>query len=460
MLLPGRLPEEGEDPRLVIESLAAAAEPGLVANNGPRYFGFVTGGSLPAALAADWLTSAWDQNASMHVASPAAAAAESIAAEWLVDVLGLPAGTGVGFTTGATMANFTALAAARHAVLARVGWDVAERGLAAAPRVAVVVGAHVHASVLAALRMLGFGRADLCRVAVDAEGRMRADALTARLAEVAGPLIVCAQAGHVCTGAFDPFEAIADAVGARGGWLHVDGAFGLWAAAAPGRAHLVRGVARADSWATDAHKWLNVPYDSGVVFVRDRAAHRAAHAIGASYLVAAESGRRDGCDWVPELSRRARGFTVYAALRSLGRRGVAALVERCCERARQMAALLGTADGVTILNTVDLNQVLVRFAPAGGDDADAFTRDVIQRVQEDGTCWLGGTDWNGTAAMRISFSHWATSEDDVARSAAALLRCMRAARRERRVQHGTTEPPEPTLAATPTTADVQRRREA
>jgi glutamate/tyrosine decarboxylase-like PLP-dependent enzyme len=421
------LPEIGEDSRLIIESMARAAEPGLVASNGPRYFGFVTGGSLPAALAADWLTSAWDQNASLHVMSPAAAAVEAVAAEWLVALFGLPVGTSVGFTTGATMANFTALAAARHAVLARVGWDVRERGLARAPHVAVVVGAHVHASVQVALRMLGFGCADLRRVAVDDQGRMRVDALAATLADVDGPLVVCAQAGHVCTGAFDPLAAIADAVAARGGWLHVDGAFGLWAAAAPGRAHLIDGVARADSWATDAHKWLNVPYDSGVVLVRDRLAHRAASAVGASYLVAAEPGERDGSDWVPELSRRARGFTVYAALRSLGRQGVAALVERCCARARQMSDLLGAADGVTILNDVELNQVLVRFMPARGGDAGAFTRDVIRRVQEDGTCWLGGTTWNDTPAMRVSVSHWATSEDDIARSAAAILRCLCAA---------------------------------
>ncbi len=425
------LPEHGEDPADVIEAMAAAAAPGLVASNGPRYFGFVTGGSLPAALAADWLTSAWDQNACLHVMSPAAAAFEATAAAWLVDLLGLPAETSVGFTTGATMANFTALAAARHAVLARVGWDVGERGLAGAPRVRIVVGAQVHASVQTALRMLGFGRADVERVAVDGEGRMRTDALAATLAGIQDPLtplIVCAQAGHVCTGAFDPLAPIADAVHARGGWLHVDGAFGLWAAATPALAPLTTGLARADSWATDAHKWLNVPYDSGVVFVRDRAAHREATAVGAAYLVTAEEGDRDGSAWVPELSRRARGFTVYAALRSLGRRGVAALVERCCVRARQMAALLAAGPGVTILNDVVLNQVLVRFTAAEGGDPDALTREVIRRVQADGTCWLAGTTWNDAAAMRVSISHWATSADDVARSAAAILRCAAAAR--------------------------------
>jgi glutamate/tyrosine decarboxylase-like PLP-dependent enzyme len=428
------LPEDGEEPAAVVAAMARAAAPGLVASNGPRYFGFVTGGSLPAALAADWLTSAWDQNACLHVMSPAAAAFEATAAAWLVDLFGLPVTTSVGFTTGATMANFTALAAGRHALLQRLGWEVGERGLAEAPRVHVVVGAHVHASVQTALQMLGFGRANLHRVAVDDQGRMRVDALEATLTALDAtcgsseyPLLVCAQAGHVCTGAFDPLAAIADAVHAHGGWLHVDGAFGLWAAASPALAALTSGIARADSWATDAHKWLNVPYDAGVVMVRDRKAHRAATTIGASYLVAGAEGQRDGADWVPELSRRARGFTVYAALRSLGRRGVADLVERCCARARQMATLLAEGAGVTILNDVVLNQVLVRFTPADGGDADAFTREVIRRVQAEGTCWLGGTTWNDAAAMRVSISHWATSADDVARSAAAILRCAGAA---------------------------------
>lgn len=425
------LPLEGEDSARVVAELARLADPGLVASNGPRYFGFVTGGGLPAAIASDWLTSAWDQNGCLHVMSPAAAAIEARAAAWLVDLFGLPAGTSVGFTTGATMANATALAAARHAVLARAGWDVAEHGLARAPRVDVVVGAHVHASVLAALQLLGFGRADLHRVAVDDQGRMRHDALVATLsgldhalAEVERPLIVCAQAGHVATGAFDPLPAIADAVRARGGWLHVDGAFGLWAAASPSYARLADGVGRADSWATDAHKWLNVPYDAGVVFVRDAAAHRAATGVGAAYLVPAGPDERDGSTWVPELSRRARGFTVWAALRSLGRRGVADLVERCCAHARRMADLLARVDGVSILNDVVLNQVLLRCAPADDGDADAFTADVMRRVQEDGTCWLGGTTWNGATAIRISISHWATSADDVTRAADAIARCI------------------------------------
>ena len=432
------LPDAGASPEAVVVDLAAAVDSGLVASNGPRYFGFVNGGTLPAALAADWLASAWDQNACLHVMSPAAAAVERVAARWLVELFGLPAEASVGFTTGATMANCTALAAARHAVLADVGWDVAERGLAGPPALTVVVGDHVHASVLAALQLLGIGRASLRRVAVDGEGRMRGDALADVLAASDGPRIVCAQAGNVGSGASDPFAAIADAMAVayardgRRGWLHVDGAFGLWAAASPTRRALVAGVERADSWATDAHKWLNVPYDCGVVFVRDAAAHRAAMTVAASYLAAAGAAERDGADFVPELSRRARGIPVYAALRALGRHGVAALVDRCSERARRMAALLRAAEGVTILNDVVLNQVLVRFTPAGGGDADACTRDVIRRVQDDGTCWLGGTTWHGAAAMRISVSHWATSEDDITRSAAAILRCARAAGLERK----------------------------
>lgn len=432
------LPDVGASPEAVVADLAAAVDPGLVASNGPRYFGFVNGGTLPAALAADWLASAWDQNACLHVMSPAAAAIERVAAGWLVDLFGLPPATSVGFTTGATMANCTALAAARHAVLADVGWDVAERGLAGAPALTIVVGDHVHASVLSALQLLGVGRTSLRRVAVDGEGRMRAGALADVLAELDGPRIVCAQAGNVGSGASDPFAAIADAMAVarardgRRGWLHVDGAFGLWAAASPARSRLVAGVERADSWATDAHKWLNVPYDCGVVFVRDAAAHRAAMTVAASYLAAAGAAERDGADFVPELSRRARGVPVYAALRSLGRRGVAALVDGCCQRASQMAELLRSADGVTVLNDVVLNQVLVRFTPADGGDADACTRDVIRRVQDDGTCWLGGTTWHGAAAMRISVSHWATTEDDITRSAAAILRCARAAGLERR----------------------------
>ena len=423
--LAGPLPVQGEDPLAVIEALARAADPGIVATAGPRYFGFVIGGNLPAALAADWLATAWDQNAAMYVMSPAAAVVEEVAGEWLLDLLGLPAQASVGFTTGATMAIFTALAAARHAVLARVGWDVEEHGLGGAPAVTVVVSEEAHATIFATLQMLGLGRGRVHRVAADDQGRMRADALRDVLASVDGPTIVCAQAGNVNTGAFDPVGEIAALVHAHGGWLHVDGAFGLWAAAAPALRSLVAGVEHADSWATDAHKWLNVPYDSGLVFVRDRTAHRAAMTFGAAYYVETSGAERDGYNWVPESSRRARGFAVYAALRALGRAGVAHLVERSAALARRMADRIAAAPGARVLNDVVLNQVLVRFDPPGGGDADAHTRAVIARVQADGTCWLGGTVWQGKAAARISVSGWSTTEADVDRAVEAISRSAR-----------------------------------
>ena len=406
----------------MIDELVEAAEPGLVAMPSGRYFGFVIGGVVPAALAADWLTSTWDQNAGLYVGGPAAAVVEEVAGEWLRQLLGLPAGVSFGFVTGCQMAHVTALAAARHHVLAAAGHDVAQDGLHGAPPIRVVVGEERHVTIDRALRLLGIGSSQLVLVPADGQGRMLADRLPEALA--GGPMIVCAQAGDVNTGAFDPLEAIADAVAEAGAWLHVDGAFGLWAAASPRLRHLVAGAERADSWATDAHKWLNVPYDSGLVFCRHPDAHRAAMAVHASYLVHAPPGaERDQMDWNPEFSRRARGFPVYAAIRSLGRRGVAELVERCCEAARLFAELLGRTDGVEILNDVVLNQVLVRF----GDD-DERTREVIREVQEDGTCWLGGTTWHGRAAMRISVSNWRTTAEDVERSAAAILRAAATAR--------------------------------
>lgn len=426
--LGGPLPDDPSDPAAVVAELARAADPGLVASAGPRYFGFVTGGALPAALAADWLAAAWDQNAWSFVASPAAAVAEEIAAAWLVELFGLPAGTSTGFTTGATMASFTALAAARNTVLRRMGHDVEEDGLAGAPPITVFVGEQVHATILAALQMLGMGRgaARARPVAADAQGRMRPDALRSALAaSPPGPAIVCAQAGEVNTGAFDPLEPITDAATAHGAWLHVDGAFGLWAAVAPElRAHLA-GVERADSWTADAHKWLNVPYDCGLVFVRDPQAHRAAVSFGAPYYVESDAAR-DNFHWAPDTSRRARGFAVYAALRSLGRRGLAALVEDCCAHARRFAERL-RAGGAEIVNDVVLNQVLVHFPAPPGADPDAFQSEVIRRVQADGTCWLGGTTFRGRGALRISVSSWATTAEDVERSADAILRCAGAA---------------------------------
>ena len=424
--LGGPLGDGGVDPARVVDELARAAEPGLVASAGPRYFGFVVGGSLPAALGADWLASAWDQNASLYVLGPAAAVVEDVAAAWLLDLLGLPAGASVGFVTGCQMANYTGLIAARNAVLKAAGWDLEKDGLRGSPPVHIVVGAQVHVTVLTPLRMLGFGSRDVTRVEADDQGRMRPEALRRILASLDGPLIVCAQAGEVNTGAFDPFEEIVDVLRGRNAWLHVDGAFGLWARACPERRHLLKGVEGADSWATDAHKWLNVPYDCGLAIVKDPAAHRAPFAASAAYLVQTRGAERDPHDFTPEFSRRARGFAVYAALRSLGRRGIADLVDRLCLRARRMAERLGHEPGVRILNDVVLNQVLVRFEPSTGGDGDAFTKAVIARVQRDGVCWLGGTRWRGQQAMRVSVSNWSTTDEDIDRSAEAILAAARA----------------------------------
>jgi glutamate/tyrosine decarboxylase-like PLP-dependent enzyme len=418
--LGGPLADRGLEPARVVDELVRAAEPGLIGSAGPRYFGFVIGGGLPAALAADWLAAAWDQDAGLYACGPSAAVAEEVAADWLLDLLGLPRDASVGFVTGGQMANYTGLIAGRHALLARAGWDVEDAGLAGAPRVHVVIGAEAHVTIVTSLRMLGLGSRDIKRVAADGQGRMRADSLRAVLAGCEGPTLVCAQAGNVNTGAFDPFEEIVPACRERGAWLHVDGAFGLWAAASPERRGLVKGVEGADSWATDGHKWLNLPYDSGIAIVRDPAAHRAPFRTVASYLVQTRGPERDPLDYVPEFSRRARGFAAWAALRSLGREGVAELVERCCRLARRMAEKLSEAEGVRIVNDVVLNQVLARFEPRGRD-ADAFTKAVIARVQADGTCWLGGTRWHERQAMRVSVSNWSTTEEDIDRSAAAIL---------------------------------------
>ena len=423
--LGGSLPAAGADPAAVIEHLAAAAEPGLVASAGPRYFGFVIGGSLPAALAADWLAAVWDQDAGLYACGPAAAVVEEVAAGWLLDLFALPPTASVGFVTGGQMANFTGLAAGRHAVLQRADWDVEEDGLAGAPAVNVMIGDEAHVTILTALRMLGLGSRRVVRVAADGQGRMRPDALRSALARLEGPTIVCAQVGNVNTGAFDPVGEISDIAHERNGWVHVDGAFGLWAATSPERRDLVRGVERADSWATDGHKWLNVPYDCGIAIVRDAAAHKTAMTGRASYLVQSSGTERDPQDWTPEFSRRARGFAVYAALKSLGRDGVTALVERCCRLARRMADRLAGGPGVRILNEVVLNQVLVRFE-APGADADALTKAVVARVQREGTCWMAGSRWHGMDAMRISVSNWSTAEPDIDRSAEAILAAARA----------------------------------
>ena len=415
------LTEHGEAPEQVIAELVREADAGLIAEPGPRYFGFVIGGSSEAALAADWLSSAWDQNAGLYATSPALAVVEEVCARWLLELLGLPAGSGVGFVTGCQMAHVTCLAAARHELLRREGWDVEQEGLQGSPRIRVVVGEEVHVTVPRALRFLGLGAGRMIRVPVDGQGRMIAAELRKTLTELTGPVLVCAQVGNVNTGAMDPMEAIADACAAKGAWLHVDGAFGLWAAAAPSLRASVKGVERADSWATDAHKWLNVPYDSGLAFVKDAAAHRAAMTVSAAYLIQQEGdAARDAVDWVPEFSRRGRGFTLYAQLRALGRKGLADLITRSCALARRAAEGLATIPGAEVLNEVVLNQVLVRFTPPGGGDADAFTKRVVAGVQAEGTCWLSGSTWHGMGVMRFSVSGQDTTEVDIDRSVAAI----------------------------------------
>lgn len=404
------LPQRPQPAAETLRQLDEIGSPATMASAGPRFFGFVTGGALPVSVASHWLATAWDQNTALPTAAPATAELERIALRWLLDLLGLPAEGGGAFVTGATMANFCALAAARHALLQRAGWQVEADGLFGAPPITVLVGEEAHPTLLKALGLLGLGRRRVLRVPADGQGRMRADVWP----DFDGPAIVCLQAGNVNTGAFDPFGPLIDAARARGAWVHVDGAFGLWARASAGLAPLAAGVERADSWATDAHKCLNVPYDSGLAFVRDAAALRAAMSVSADYLPVHE-GLRAPSDHTPELSRRARGVDVWAVLRTLGRQGVAELVEGCCRHARRFAAGLRDA-GATVLNEVVFNQVLASFGDA------ARTRRVIEAVQRDGTCWCGPTVWQGQVAMRLSVCSWATRDEDVERSLAAIRR--------------------------------------
>jgi glutamate/tyrosine decarboxylase-like PLP-dependent enzyme len=399
----------------VIADIASEAAPGLTAIGSPRFFGFVMGGAHPAGVAADWLATAWDQNTGLAGPTPAAAAFEDVAGRWLLDVLGLPSTASFALVTGCQMAHVTALAAARHRVLADAGWDVERDGLTGAPRIRVLAGAERHVTVDRALRFLGLGTACIEVMPVDDRGAMLAGPLRDALAAGSGPAIVVAQAGNVNTGAIDPLEDIATAARDAGAWMHVDGAFGLWAAASPRHRSLVRGIERADSWATDAHKWLNVPYDSGIAFVADREAHRAAMAVIAAYLVQDENGPREPLDWTPEFSRRARGFAVYAVLRTLGRSGVAELVDRLCECAERFERRLAESEGFEVLAR-GLNQVLVRV----GDD-DALTAATLAAVQADGTCWPSGTNWRGSTCIRISVCNWQTTRDDVDRSVEALV---------------------------------------
>lgn len=407
--LGGPLPQHPEAPHSILKLLDEAGSPGTVATTGGRYFGFVTGGALPATVAAHWLADAWDQNASLYALSPVAAYLEEVALDWLLGLFGLPSTAAGAFVTGAQMANFACLAAARHAVLDQVGWDVEKDGLFGAPPITVIVGEEVHATVLKALAMLGLGRSRALQVPTDGQGRMRVDALP----RITGPTIICAQAGNVNTGAFDPISDISDKARPAKAWVHVDGAFGLWAGVADDRKHLLVGAEKADSWATDAHKWLNVPQDSGIAIVRNPDQLRAAMAITAAYLNPTK--RREPMQWVPESSRRARGIEVWAALRSLGRHGLAELIERTCRHARMAADRL-TRAGFRILNDVVLNQVLVSFG-----DAETTQR-IIHGIQEDGTCWCGGTVWHGQTAMRISIASWATDEADLDRSLSAIIR--------------------------------------
>jgi glutamate/tyrosine decarboxylase-like PLP-dependent enzyme len=415
-----KLPEEGEDPASVVDELAEAAEPGLIALGNPRYFGFVIGGTLPAALGADWLVTAWDQIASLYVCGPSAAVAEEVSGRWVLELLGLPASSGFGLTTGGTMANFSGIAAGRHAVLRRRGWDVEAKGLNGAPPVRVLVGEQAHATIFVALRLLGLGHENAIRVRTDDAGRLDPDALAAELDGSDGPAIVCAQAGEVNTGCFDPFPALAEICERHEAWLHVDGAVGLWAASSREFDSLTEGLEQADSWSTDAHKWLNVPYDCGFVAVADPDHLRGAMGISAPYLTAAPNAR-DSYQYVPESSRRGRGFPLYAALRSLGRRGVADLVERTSALARLMAAELDRDPALEVINEVVINQVLVAVV---GDESGVLTSDAIERIQQDGTCWLAGTRWRGRPAIRISVCNWRTSEDDIHRSAAAIRKAL------------------------------------
>ncbi|WP_181701669.1 pyridoxal phosphate-dependent decarboxylase family protein [Chthonobacter albigriseus] len=423
------LPEAGEGGSAVIRALGEAAAPGLHAHAGPRFFGWVIGGSHPVGVAADWLAGAWGQNAGNHQAAPSAAAAEAASAEWLLDLLDLPRESSVGFVTGATMANFVCLAAARGEVLRRVGWDVESKGLFGAPPVTVLIGDEAHATVYSALQYLGFGRDGVRRIASDAEGRIRPDAFSAATSSIEGPVICVLQAGQINTGAFDPFDAIVPVARRASAWIHVDGAFGLWARACPPRKALTEGLQNADSWAVDGHKWLQTPYDSGYAIIRDAIAHERAMTTAASYLPVAAGGERDPSHFVPELSRRARGFATWAMILHLGRSGIAAMVERHCRLAARMAERLVAEPGIEIANAVVLDQVAVRFGKGLPiEEADTLTDRVIAAVQADGTCFAGGALWKGRRIMRVSVIDWATGEADIDASADAILRCWRAVR--------------------------------
>ncbi|HVJ40846.1 MAG TPA: aminotransferase class V-fold PLP-dependent enzyme [Dongiaceae bacterium] len=436
------LPALGQDALAVLEQQAAAIDPGLVASAGPRYFGHVISGAHPAALALDWMTAAWDQNAVLHATSPANAVLEEVVGKWLIDLLDLDRtrrAISFGFVSGCQMAHVTALLAARHEMLGRQGWNVERQGLIGAPPLRVLVGAEAHGTVATALQYIGLGRDRAVIIPSDSQGRMQVEELRRAMAASPDPAIICAQAGGVNTGAFDDFPAIAGIARQYAAWLHVDGAFGLWAAASATRRHLTAGVEQADSWATDAHKWLNVPHDSGIVFTAHPAAHRAAMSVpGEAYLARAGGENRDPYQWVPEMSRRARVFAIQAALLAFGRNGLAEMIDRCCDLALRMRDLLQAHPAVTILNDVVLNQVLFAVEPAHGMDgemngmaADAFTEDVIAAIQADGTCWLGGTTWHGRRCLRLSVCNYRTTVVDIDLAAAAIGRAIDQVRAKR-----------------------------
>jgi glutamate/tyrosine decarboxylase-like PLP-dependent enzyme len=419
------LPEAGSDPMGILEQQVVSLDPGLIASAGPRYFGHVISGAHPAALAMDWMTAAWDQNAVLYATSPANAVLEDVVGGWLIDLFGLGAvqrKISFGFVSGCQMAHVTALLTARHAMLARSGWDVERWGLIGAPNLRVLVGADAHGTVATALQYIGLGRDRAITIASDSQGRMDVRHLHDVLTESSDPAIICAQAGGVNTGAFDDFQAIARIASDAGAWLHIDGAFGLWAAASPTHRHLTAGIELADSWATDAHKWLNVPHDSGIVLTAHPAVHRAAMSVpGEAYLQRAEDGsRRDPYQWVPEMSRRARVFAIHAALLAFGRRGLAEMIDRCCCLARRMRNQLCHDAAIAILNDVVLNQVLFTVLPPAGIDADTFADQLAAAIQAEGTCWLGATTWRGRRALRLSICNYRSTEADIDESATAI----------------------------------------
>lgn len=421
------LPEEGAAGAEVIDDLAVKAEPGLHAMTGPRFFGWVIGGSHSVGVAADWLTSAWGQNAGNHHAAPSAAAAEAVAAGWLLDLLDLPRQSSVGFATGATVANFVCLAAARGEVLRRVGWDAEAQGLFGAPPVTVLIGDDAHATVFSALQFLGFGYDRLVRLKTDAMGRISRSDFGEAAGRVSGPSIVILQAGQINTGAFDDFAALIPIARRIGAWVHVDGAFGLWARACPAKRALTEGVDEADSWATDGHKWLQTPYDCGYAIIRDEEAHRRAMTIAASYLPPSFEGERDPSHFVPELSRRARGFATWAMIKHLGRQGIAAMVERHCRIAEAMAERLRGEGGIAVLNEVPLNQFMVRFGAGRPDEeADRLTQQTIERLQADGVCFAGGATWRGRKVMRVSVISWLIDDKAGKMAADAIVAAWRA----------------------------------